>query len=128
MKIIALIGPTASGKTDYALKLARLFNGELLNTDSRQIYKYLDIGTAKGSIQGSDKDGYTLEGIPIHLINLVNPDETLTLAQYQKIATETIDEVVSRGKLPILVGGTGLYIDAIIKGYTIPQVAPDRVL
>lgn len=139
-KIIAVIGPTASGKTSLAIEIAKKFNGELVNADSRQIYKYLDIGTAKGEVEIYQKakikdqkyrlkikklDTYTIEGVPIHLINIVKPDEILTLAEYQKLAFEVILDIQKRGKLPILVGGTGLYIDAIVKGYKIPPGAPD---
>ena len=143
-KIIAVIGPTASGKTSLAIKIAEKFNGELINTDSRQIYKYLDIGTAKGNVKiikneelrikdeyydeelGIRKlDVYELEEAKIHLINIVEPDKTITLSQYQKLAFNVIEDILSRKKLPILVGGTGLYIDAIVKDYKIPKVKPD---
>lgn len=146
-KLIAVIGPTACGKTSLAIKLAKKFNGELINADSRQIYKYLDIGTAKGEVSKIPKtkiqitnesqianvkfktlDVYEIEGVPIHLINIVEPDEVLTLAQYQKLAYAVIDNIVKRRKLPILVGGTGLYVDAVVKGYQIPKVKPDEKL
>ncbi|MFC1780339.1 tRNA (adenosine(37)-N6)-dimethylallyltransferase MiaA [Patescibacteria group bacterium] len=139
-KVIAVIGPTASGKTSLAISLAKKFDGELVNTDSRQIYKYLDIGTAKGEIKQipnkyqiskpniQNLEVYELEGATIHLINVVGPDEVLTLAQYQKLAYAVIEDILKRGKLPILVGGTGLYIDAITKGYKMPRIAPNRKL
>ncbi|MBN2015892.1 tRNA dimethylallyltransferase [Candidatus Dojkabacteria bacterium] len=146
-KIIAVIGPTASGKTSLAIEIAKKFDGELINTDSRQIYKYMDIGTAKGEVKVIKNkefkiknkyqiskpkieklDVYELEGAVIHLINIVKPDEVLTLAQYQKLAYAVIEDIIERGKLPILVGGTGLYIDAITKGYKIPRVSPDPIL
>jgi len=146
-KIIAVIGPTASGKTSMAIKLAKKFNGEIVNTDSRQIYKYLDIGTAKGDVKKM-KDFYVdipkkfqikdmklkklnvydLEGTRIHLINILEPDKTLTLAQYQKLANCVIKDILKRNKIPILVGGTGLYIDSIVKDYKIPKVKPDMKL
>lgn len=147
IKIIAIIGPTASGKTSLAIKIAKKFNGELINTDSRQIYKYMDIGTAKGEVEREKKqivkiskddqldelnikylDVYSLEGAKIHLIDIVEPNQVLTLAQYQKLVYEVIQDINKRGKLPILVGGTGLYIDAIVKGYDIPKVKPDQEL
>lgn len=157
-KLIAVIGPTASGKTTLAIKLAKKFNGELINADSRQIYKYLDIGTAKGEVtkipipnnqlpnlaspeatpkasksqitnhKSQNLEVYEIEGVPIHLINIVEPDEVLTLAQYQKLAYAAIGDIRKRSKLPILVGGTGLYVDAVVKGYQIPQVKPDEKL
>ncbi len=143
-KILAVIGPTASGKTSLAIKLAKKFNGELVNTDSRQIYKYLDIGTAKGNVSDNPIEKfkipkavshqlsaishlivYETKGVPIYLIDIIEPDQMLTLAQYQKLAYATIEHIFKKGKLPILVGGTGLYIDAIIKDYKIPKVKPD---
>ncbi|MFX1535365.1 MAG: tRNA (adenosine(37)-N6)-dimethylallyltransferase MiaA, partial [Promethearchaeota archaeon] len=133
-KLIAVIGPTASGKTSLAIKIAKKLNGELINADSRQIYKYMDIGTAKGDVKKirnsklKTLEIYQIEGVPIHLINIVAPDEVLTLAQYQKLAYATIDHIAKRGKLPILVGGTGLYVDAVVKGYKIPKVKPDMRL
>jgi tRNA dimethylallyltransferase len=142
-KIIAVIGPTASGKTSLAIETAKKFDGEMINTDSRQIYKYMDIGTAKGEVSELPNtqypipakyqiqkpkietlDVYNLEGVPIHLINIVEPDEVLTLAQYQKLAYAAIENILERGKLPILVGGTGLYIDAVLKGYKFLGVKP----
>ncbi|MDD3647573.1 MAG: tRNA (adenosine(37)-N6)-dimethylallyltransferase MiaA [Candidatus Dojkabacteria bacterium] len=146
-KIIAVIGPTASGKTSLAIELAKKFNGEMINTDSRQIYKYLDIGTAKGDVKKirnskfeirnkyqiqnpkiETLDIYKLEGAVLHLVNVVEPDQPLSLAQYQKLAYAVIDDIFKRGKLPILVGGTGLYIDAIVKGYKMPKVKPNEKL
>jgi tRNA dimethylallyltransferase len=144
-KIIAVIGPTACGKTSLAIQIAKKFNGELINADSRQVYKYLDIGTAKGEVKKTQNnklkirnpnniddfeslDIYEIEDVPIHLINIVEPDKVLTLAQYQKLAYEIIDYIINRGKIPILVGGTGLYIDAVLKGYKIPKVKPDEKL
>ena len=124
-KIISVIGPTASGKTDLAINIAKKFIGELVNTDSRQIYKFLNIGTAKGNIVEYEPYKYSLDKIPIHLVNIISPEKILTLAEYQKKAITTIKDVISRKKLPILVGGTGLYIDAIVKGYFIPKIAPD---
>jgi tRNA dimethylallyltransferase len=144
IKIIAVIGPTASGKTSLAVNIAKEFNGELINTDSRQIYKYMDIGTAKGEVEKvkgqvvrikgngqldelniKNLDVYKLEGAKIHLINIVEPNQVLTLAIYQKLAYEVIQDISKRNKLPILVGGTGLYVDAITKGYDIPKIKPD---
>ncbi|PIP21353.1 MAG: tRNA (adenosine(37)-N6)-dimethylallyltransferase MiaA [Candidatus Nealsonbacteria bacterium CG23_combo_of_CG06-09_8_20_14_all_40_13] len=107
-KIVAIVGPTASDKTKLAIALAKKFNGELISADSRQIFKGMDIGTNK------DKS------YPQHLIDIVNPDEEFSVAQFQKMAYKLIGEILKRGKLPILVGGTGLYIDAVLYGYSIP--------
>jgi len=143
-KLLAVIGPTACGKTDLAIFLAKKFNGELINTDSRQIYKYLDIGTAKGDvIKAKDKyieikskykisdlnvkrlNIWKIENVFIHLINIITPDKILSLSQYQKLAYNVIENILKINKLPILIGGTGLYIDAITKGYQIPKIKPD---
>jgi tRNA dimethylallyltransferase len=109
-KLLVIIGPTASGKTDLALALAKRFNGELIAADSRTIYKGMDIGTAK--TKGA------------HLIDVVRPDQVLTLAQYKVKSLRAIRGVIRRGKLPILVGGTGLYVSAIVDNWQIPRVAP----
>jgi tRNA dimethylallyltransferase len=141
-KVVAVIGPTASGKTSLALKIAKALNGELVNADSRQIYKYMNIGTAKGNPQKIKDQNlevkyddskkvlqiYQIDSIPIHLIDVVEPDETLSLAIYQQIAFQTLDYIFQKDKVPILVGGTGLYIDALTKGYRIPKVKPDKKL
>jgi len=102
--ILIISGPTASGKTDLAAKLAKLLDGELVSADSRQIYRGLDIGT------GKDRP----ENVKIHLIDLINPNQSFSVAQYRELALKTIKEIKSRGKLPIVVGGTGQYLEAII--------------
>jgi tRNA dimethylallyltransferase len=129
VKLIVIGGPTATGKTDYAIKLAKKLNGELINADSRQIYKTLDIATNKGTITPLDqtfdsKLGYILQaydiensGIKGWLFNIINPDQEFNLAIYKNLADEIIADILDRGKQPILVGGTGLYIDAIINNY-----------
>lgn len=109
MKVIVITGPTASGKTDLAIALAKKFNGELISADSRQVYKFLDIGTAK------DKS------FPHHMIDVVDPrSEKMTVADYQKRVYQILNDIHQRGKLPIIVGGSGLYIDAVLKGYEFP--------
>lgn len=136
-KLIIIAGPTATGKTSLALKLAKDLDGELINADSRQVYKSMDIGTNKGAIEITDKNiheanihAYQLEGSGVigWLFDLVDPDQNYTLVDYINDFWIVFDEVVSRGKQPILVGGTGLYIDAIIKGYNIDNQAIDRDL
>lgn len=113
-KLLVILGPTASGKTALSIELAKKFDGEIINADSRQIYQGMDIGTAK--IPEKER-----EGIPHHLFDIVDPDERYTLFDYKKDCEEVIAEIISRGKLPILVGGTGLYISAIIENYQLSQ-------
>jgi tRNA dimethylallyltransferase len=102
--LLIVSGPTATGKTDLAIKLAKKYNGELISADSRQIYRGLDIGTGKDHPQN----------IKIHLIDLITPDQSFSVAQYQKLAFQKITEIHKKNKLPIIVGGTGQYIDAIV--------------
>ena len=117
-KLVAIVGPTAIGKSRLALRLAQDFNGEIVGADSRQVYRYMDIGTAKPSLQ-------ELSSIPHHLINIVNPDEDFSLAQYQQSAYRAIEDIQQRHKLALLVGGSGLYIRAALEGWVIPPVPPD---
>lgn len=116
--LIAIIGPTGIGKSRLALRLAQDFNGEIVSADSRQVYRYMDIGTAK---PGQPE----LSLVPHHLIDIVNPDEDFSLAQYQQLAYRTIDDIQQRNKLALLVGGSGLYVWAVLEGWGIPQVPPD---
>lgn len=120
-KLIVLLGPTASGKTDLAIKLAKKFNGEIVSADSRQIYKEMDIGTAK---PGKSE----LKAVPHHLISLVSPKKKFSVAQYQKKAFEVIDKILSKGKLPILTGGGAFYIYAVVEGWQFPQMKKDLKL
>lgn len=117
-KLVAIVGPTAVGKSRLALRLAQDFNGEIINADSRQVYRYMDIGTAK-------PEPSELALVSHHLVDIVNPDEDFGLAQYQALAYQTIADIQRRGKLPLLVGGTGQYVRAVLEGWNIPQVAPD---
>lgn len=103
-KILIISGPTATGKTDLAIKLAKLYNGELISADSRQIYQGLNIGTGKDH----PKD------INIHLVDIITPDKSFSVAQFQKLAFQKISEIRKKKRLPIIVGGTGQYIDAIV--------------
>jgi tRNA dimethylallyltransferase len=119
--LIAIVGPTAVGKTALAVRLALDFNGEVVSADSRQIYRGMDIGTAKAGAEER-------QAVPHHLIDIVAPDEPLTLAQYQEAAYAAIDDIRVRGRVPLLVGGTGLYVRAVVQGLGIPRVPPDKVL
>jgi len=116
-KLLVIVGPTASGKTALSIELAKQFNGEVINADSRQFYKGMDIGTAKISKE-------EMEGIPHHLLDFLNPDEDYNVALYQKDCFKVIEDIQKRGKLPILVGGTGLYISSIIENYQFDSEEP----
>jgi len=130
-KIIVVVGPTASGKTDLALYLAKKFNGEIICADSRTVYKNLDIGTAKpyiGKKYYIKNNIYIIDNIPHYFINIAEPNRRITLAYFKKTAHKIIDDIGVRNKIPIVVGGTGLYIDSLVQEYEIPRVAPDRRL
>jgi len=117
--VIVLIGPTASGKTDLAIEIAKYFNLKIHNVDSRQIYKEMDIGTAKPTkIQQKE--------IRHYLINLTNPDKAINVKKFQEIATKSINNQISKGLHPFLVGGSGLYMNSIINGFTTPEVPPQK--
>lgn len=116
--LILIVGPTAVGKTELAIRLAEKLNGEIISADSRLFYCGMDIGTAKPS-RGE------VARVPHHLIDIVNPDETLSLAVFQQKAREVIADIHVRGKLPFLVGGTGQYIRAVTEGWSPPEVTPN---
>lgn len=115
-KIIAILGPTASGKTKLAIELANKFNGEIVSADSRQVYQGLDIGT------GKDLGDYN---VPYHLIDVASPRAQFNLAKYQKLAFAVIDDISRRGKLPILAGGSGLYLQAVIDNFKLANSKRD---
>jgi tRNA dimethylallyltransferase len=117
-KLIVILGPTASGKTELAIKLAKKFNGEIVNADSRQVYKGMDIGTAKPTKK-------EMKGIPHHLLDIALPKRKFTVAQYRKLALKAIEKIQKRRKIPFLVGGTWFYIRAVVDGLVIPEVPPD---
>jgi len=117
-RLLAIVGPTGTGKSRLAIRLAQAFDGEIVSADSRQVYRYMDIGTAKPS-----KEEQAL--VPHHLIDMVNPDEDFSLAQYQGLAYRAIEDIKQRGKRAILAGGSGLYVWAVLEGWMIPKVAPD---
>jgi len=117
-RLLAIAGPTAVGKSRLALHLAEALEGEIVNADSRQVYRYMDIGTAKPS-----REEQAL--VSHHLIDIVNPDEDFSLAQYQQLAYRAIEDIQQRKKLSILVGGSGLYLWSVVDGWRIPGVAPD---
>lgn len=120
-KLIVILGPTATGKSDLAVKLAKKFNGEIISADSRQVYREMNIGTAKITKE-------EMLGIPHYMINIVNPNQKFTLAQFQKKAIKIIKDIQKRNRIPFLVGGTGLYIQSIVDNLKIPKTRPDKKL
>jgi tRNA dimethylallyltransferase len=108
--LVVIVGQTASGKSALAMALAQRFNGEIIAADSRTIYKGMDIGTAKPTLEDR-------RVVTHHLIDLIEPSQLITVADFQKLATEAIKEIAAKGKLPIMVGGSGLYVDAVIYGF-----------
>jgi tRNA dimethylallyltransferase len=121
LPLIAIVGPTGIGKTAVAVRLCETFGGEVVSADSRQVYRGMDIGTAK---PGADEQRRTRH----HLIDVVAPDEDFSLAEYQRLAYAAIDHIHARGRVPFLVGGTGQYVRAVLEGWTVPRVAPNRQL
>ena len=120
-RLVAIVGPTAIGKSSLALSLAQAFNGEVIGADSRQVYRHMDIGTAKPTQQERSL-------VPHHLIDIISPDEDFSLAQYQQLARQTIENIQQHNRLPLLVGGSGQYVWAVLEGWQVPRVAPDLEL
>ena len=120
-KLIVILGTTACGKSGLGVRLARRFGGEIVSADSRQVYRGLDLGT--GKITPAE-----MEGVPHHMLDVVRPGESYSVALFQKGAYEAIDGILSRGKLPFLVGGTGLYVRAVAQGYVFRDAPPDQDL
>ncbi len=119
--IIVITGPTASGKTAISVEMAKKFGGEIINADSRSIYKEMDLGTGKPTMTER-------EGIPHHLFDVVSPNEQFSVAEYKKMAEEKIAEIRSRGNVPIIAGGTMMYIDAVVYDYEMSDAKPDSML
>ncbi len=119
--IVAVVGPTASGKTALAIALAEKFGGEIVSADSRQVYRGMNIGTAKPTQE-------EMRAVPHHLIDIKDPDEPYTVAEYKTDAITAIHAITAHGKLPIIAGGTGLYVDAVLDNLDIPKVAADPEL
>ena len=118
-KVIVIVGPTASGKTALSIELAKRINGEIVSCDSMQIYKEMDIGSAKPSKE-------EMQGIKHYLIDCIEPDERFSVAEYKKQAERAIEEIISKGKTPIVIGGTGLYADSLIYGIEYPEIEFDE--
>lgn len=113
--LIVIVGETASGKSDLAIQIAQQFNGEIIAADSRTIYKGMDIGTAKPTLKEQ-------QAVPHHLLSIIEPNQAYSAAQFKADTLQLIDEITSRGNIPILVGGSGLYVDAVIFDYTFSEV------
>jgi len=120
-KILIIVGPTASGKTTLSIEIAKRFNGEVISADSRQVYRGLDIGTGKVTTR-------EMQGIPHHLLDVASPKRVFTADDFVTRAHRTIADITARGKLPIIAGGTGFYIDALVGRITLPDVPPDPAL
>ena len=119
--MIAIVGPTAVGKSELALHLAQYFPLEIISADSRQVYRYMDIGTNKPTWAER-------ASVPHHVIDVVEPDEDFSLAMYHQLAIEALKAIQQKGKLPLLVGGSGLYVWSLVEGWKIPQVPPNQEL
>ena len=118
-KVVVIVGPTASGKTAVSIELAKKINGEIISADSMQIYKYMDIGTAKPTLD-------EMQGIKHYMLDVVMPDETFNVAKYKSMAESAIEEILKKGKVPIMVGGTGLYINTLVDGIEFADVPGDE--
>lgn len=120
-KIIVVVGPTASGKSDLAVLIAKKMNGEIISADSRQVYKHMNLGTGKITKK-------EMGGIPHYLLDVTNPWNDFSVARYKRVGRKMIGDILKRGKTPIICGGTGHYIEALVDGLLIPEVKPDKQL
>lgn len=121
MKIIVILGQTSTGKSDFAVEIAKQINGEIISADSRQVYKGMNLGTGKITKK-------EMKNIPHHLLNVASPKKIFSVINFQKIANKKIEEIIKKNKNPIICGGTGFYIDAIINGSVFPEVPPNKEL
>ncbi|MCE9644060.1 tRNA (adenosine(37)-N6)-dimethylallyltransferase MiaA [Candidatus Parcubacteria bacterium] len=120
-QLIAIIGPTASGKTALSIALAHALNGEIISADSRQVYRGLDLGTGKVTRE-------EMNSVPHHLLDVADPKERFSVSDFQKLGKKAIEDILSRGKLPIICGGTGLYVDTLLNNTVLPEVPPNKEL
>jgi len=132
-KIIAILGPTASGKSALAVKIAKKFGGEVISVDSRQVYKGMDIGTGKvkrdnSKLKSQKSKLYLHQGIPHYLLDVASPKRKFTVAKFQKLAKKAIEKIFKKGKIPILCGGTGFYLWVLTREVLLPKVKPDWTL
>ena len=119
--LLVITGATATGKTFYGIEVARMYGGEVISADSMQVYRYMNIGTAKPSLEER-------RGVPHHLIDILDPDERFSVADFQRMATRCANEIHAAGRLPIVVGGTALYIKALTAEYDFPEIQADHGL
>ncbi len=117
--LFILAGPTAVGKTEISIKLAQKLNGEIISADSMQIYKYMDVGSAKIS-------KHEMKGIPHHIVDIIEPSEEFSVAEFKERAQSAIDEITNKNKLPMIVGGTGFYINSLIYNYSFASTNKDE--
>lgn len=130
-KVLCIVGPTSSGKTSLSLQLAKRFDGEIVNADARQIYRGFDIGTGKPKGEWQMHEGqsvYMVEGVPHHLIDYLAPTDVSTVAEWKVAATKVIQGIAARGHLPIVVGGTGMYVQSLVDNFELPAVPPQPAL
>src|SRR3972149_2341989 len=131
-RILVIVGSTATGKSDIAVFLAKKLGGEIVSADSRQIYKGLDIGTGKVPRDHTNyklkTKNYLYKGIPHHLLDVANPKRVFTVSKYKKLGEKALQDIWRRGKLPIICGGTGFYIQALVDGIILPEVPPNKKL
>jgi len=120
-KIIVILGPTATGKSDIAVQIAKKYNGEIISADSRQIYKGMNLGSGKITKK-------EMLGIPHHMLDIVKPTTLFSVVKYKELADKAIEKIIAKGKTPIICGGTGFYIDSIVKNITLPEVKIDKKL
>jgi len=124
-KLLVILGPTASGKSDLAIKIAKKFNGEVISADSRQVYKGMDLGTGKVEKDQQKSKFYYSENIRHHLLDIIKPTQYFSVYNYQKLALKAIKDILKRKKLPILCGGTGFYISSVIENWQFTKIKPD---
>ena len=117
-KLVVILGPTSSGKTDLSIKIAKKFNGNVVSADSRQVYKGMNIGTGKITKK-------EMASIKHYLLDVASPNSIFTVSQFKKLGEKAIQEIIKKNKLPLLVGGTGFYIQAITDGVVLPEIKPD---
>ena len=120
-KVLVILGPTATGKSGLAVKIAKKFNGEIISADSPQAYKGMNLCTGKIT-------KYEMQGVPHHLLDVVRPNTRFSVAQYKKLVEKSVEKIIAKGKTPIMVGGTGFYIDSIVKNVSLPEVPPNQKL